>query len=120
VYKIKKRVDGSTNRYKARLIAKGFKQRYDIDYEDTFSPVVKAAITPGFKAKPNAHNMYVQESSLHAYHIENGYRTINVSIQYVYNMNNILQKIKSNTLEDTTAEQHHNSTINRPGVIAHL
>ncbi len=41
VYRLKQKVDGSIDRYKAWLVAKGFDQEDNIDYTENFSPVIK-------------------------------------------------------------------------------
>jgi hypothetical protein len=72
VYKIKRKQDGSLNRYKVRLVAKGFKQRYGIDYDDAFNPVVKIAtihivLSIAVSRGWNLRQLDVQNAFLHGY-----------------------------------------------------
>ncbi|KAM1191907.1 hypothetical protein ACFX2G_012542 [Malus domestica] len=78
VYKIKQCVDGSIERYKARLIANGFHQQQGIDYNEMFSPVVKRSTIRFVLSLAVSNNwlvrqLDVQKAFLHGYLAEDVY-----------------------------------------------
>ena len=41
MYKVKYSTDSFVNRYKGRIVAKGYAQKHGIDYDETFAPIAK-------------------------------------------------------------------------------
>lgn len=70
VFRIKPNEDGKPSKYKARLVVKGFLQKYGIDYEETFAPVAKLTtirivLAVGVQTGLFFHQMDVKTAFLH-------------------------------------------------------
>jgi hypothetical protein len=61
VFKLKRHQDGSLERYKARLCAKGFKQVAGIDFQEIFAPVASAAAFRALMAAVAYHGWHVRQ-----------------------------------------------------------
>ena len=71
-YRTKYRADGSVERYKARLVIRGFEQIKDKDYKHTFSPVAKLTSVRVFIALATAqqwplHQLDINNAFLHGF-----------------------------------------------------
>ncbi|KXJ68982.1 hypothetical protein RP20_CCG000687 [Aedes albopictus] len=61
VFSIKRGVDGQPDRYKARLVARGFSQKPGFDYTETYSPVAKLDTLRAVLAIANQDRMHIHQ-----------------------------------------------------------
>lgn len=61
VYNVKRNADGSIQKFKSRLVAKGCAQKFGINYNETFSPVVRYETIRMIVALAAEHNLYLHQ-----------------------------------------------------------
>jgi hypothetical protein len=61
VFKVKYDSEGGVERFKGRLVAKGFAQKYGVDYQDTYAPVVRFSTIRTLLAFAIQHNMTIHQ-----------------------------------------------------------
>nr|GEY76749.1 zinc finger, CCHC-type [Tanacetum cinerariifolium] len=61
IFKRKMKVDGKIDKFKARLVIQGFKQKKGINYFDTYAPVARIAIIRLLLALAHIHNLVIHQ-----------------------------------------------------------
>nr|GEV92685.1 zinc finger, CCHC-type [Tanacetum cinerariifolium] len=61
IFKRKLKVDGTVEKFKARLVIQGFKQKSGIDYFDTYAPVARISTIRLLIAMTSIHNLIIHQ-----------------------------------------------------------
>ena len=61
IFKKKMKIDGTIDKFKARLVAQGFTQKRDVDCFDTYAPVVRTATVRLLLAIAAIHGLYIHQ-----------------------------------------------------------
>ncbi|GJX94368.1 zinc finger, CCHC-type containing protein [Tanacetum coccineum] len=64
IFKRKLKVDGTIEKFKARLVIQGFKQKSGIDYFDTYAPVARISTIRLLIAIASIHNLIIHQNDL--------------------------------------------------------
>ncbi|KAF0738606.1 hypothetical protein Ae201684P_019519 [Aphanomyces euteiches] len=64
VFRVKEKSDGTIERFKARLVVKGFLQIKGLDYSEVFAPVMRLESLRTLLAVANAHNLPVDQMDI--------------------------------------------------------
>ncbi|GKA84291.1 zinc finger, CCHC-type containing protein [Tanacetum coccineum] len=64
IFKRKLKVDGTIEKFKARLVIQGFKQKSGIDYFDTYAPVARISTIRLLIAIASIHNLIIHQKDL--------------------------------------------------------
>ena len=61
IFEKKMKADGSIDKYKARLVIKGYKKKQGLDYFDTYSPVTRISSIRMLIAISSIHNLQIHQ-----------------------------------------------------------
>nr|GEV51306.1 zinc finger, CCHC-type [Tanacetum cinerariifolium] len=61
IFKRKMKVDGTVDKFKARMVIQGFRQKEGIDYFDTYAPVARITTIGLLLALPAIHNLVIHQ-----------------------------------------------------------